>query len=142
MFLLLRKISHYSGQDLVLGLFDAFKIAEKAKKAYISKCGISDKWAKQGYHTVDFNKDLLIVDVSDILELADVAINADLAKTFYIVSLYEEGMGQIVREVVKIFNLKAVAEAYEEKMNATEREYQPSYYDLEMVELNVYYFEK
>lgn len=60
-FYLYRFISGYSGVNQLLGIFTTIQNASQAKKEYIIKMEKEgDKYAEQGYHEVDLEKDVRI----------------------------------------------------------------------------------
>ena len=136
MFILLRKISPYTNEDIILGIFEDENLAQNARKSYINHCLILDKWASQAYVTVNLEKDVIIIDVTPILELNKKLKNLDL----FVVSQYFEGFGQIEREIKLIFNDVLTAKNYVD--TAEEDIESVNYYDYETIELNKLYLDK
>lgn len=92
MHLLMRKISAYTGDDLLLGVFRTLEEAERGRREYLSSVvhGTSDPWAEQAYHEVS-DEDVVILP--SLLRL-DLAESADRV---FVVSSYSEGFGQVSR---------------------------------------------
>ena len=63
-----REISEYTHHKIIVGIFENTEKANKAKKLYIEYCKDNDKWSEQAYRTVSLNDDVIISDVSEILE--------------------------------------------------------------------------
>ncbi|MDY8134453.1 hypothetical protein [Aquimarina sp. 2201CG5-10] len=138
MFLLKRKISPYTHHDIIIGLFDSFEDASKNQDLYIKKCNREDKWEEQGYQEVDLKKDVIIDDVSNLIKND----TSKQLKAFHIVSLLEEGFGQITRKIDSIYISVNEANSYIEKKEQEEPEYEPSWYEIETIEINTPYFDK
>ncbi|MBD2766463.1 hypothetical protein IC235_00990 [Hymenobacter sp. BT664] len=136
MYLLKRTISPYLGEDLIIGIFQQLERAKEARKEYIMKCRVDDKWAEQPYREVHLENDTTIYDTVVIHE------TERINKEVYVVSLYEEGFGQIIREVCKVFNDENEARDFTETMNKNDKEYEPSWYDLEALEVDKIYYDK
>ncbi|MDJ1479849.1 hypothetical protein QNI16_05085 [Cytophagaceae bacterium YF14B1] len=138
MFLLKRHISPYTGTDLLLGIFQEIEKAIQARVAYINECKSTDKWAEQAYHEVNLEEDVTIEDISALVK-TDIQ---SFLKTVYVVSLMEEGFGQIIKNIDSIFDSVEEAEQYvEEKANA-DPEYEPGWFEYEVMEVDRVYFEK
>lgn len=137
MIIIEREISEYTHHKIILGIFEDTEKAEKAKKAYIKYCKENDKWSKQAYKNVDLNKDVIIRDISELLE-------GNIEKTIdelYAVSYFTEGFGQVIRVTEKIFVDSNDAKKYVELKEAEEPEYEPYWYETNVVRTNKIYFE-
>jgi len=137
LFLLIRKISPYTEKDLLLGLFSNRTQAELQREHYILQNLKEDQWAEQGYHEVDLQKDVQVVDVREKLkgeQQQPTTIIDGITKAF-VVSLIEEGFGQIRREVDAIFFDKNEAQKYMVLKDGEEREYEPSWFELDVLPL-------
>ncbi|MDJ1467653.1 hypothetical protein [Xanthocytophaga flava] len=138
MFLLKRHISPYTGTDLLLGIFQEIEKAIQARIAYINKCKSADKWAEQAYHEVNLEEDVTIEDIS-VLVKTDIQ---SFLKTVYVVSLVEEGFGQIIKNIDSIFDSVEEAEQYVEEKTNADPEYEPGWFEYEVMEVDRVYFEK
>ncbi len=100
MFILLRKISPYTNEDIILGIFENKSLTEDAREMYINHSLVADKCASQAYVTINLEKDVIIIDAKAILQLDDKIEKLNL----FVVSKYFEGFGQIIRKIKLIFN--------------------------------------
>ena len=116
MFLIRREISNYTNADLVIGVYESDKKAQIAKNLYIKQCATSDVWKDQAYRDVNLAEDVKITDVSEILSFTPTKETASI----YVVSLLFEGMGQVNREIKKIFDSKIEANTFIEKQELEE----------------------
>ncbi len=135
MYLLKRKISPYTEADIILGIFKTEEKAIQAKSDYIKICKENDKWTEQAYHEVDWDKELEISDISSITE-------GEITEELFVVSLYEEGFGQITRQIDRIFSNKEQADKYVEKKEDEEKEWEPAWYKCELVKTEHLYSDK
>ena len=136
MFILLRKISPYTNEDIILGIFEDANLAQNATKSYINHCLVTDIWASQAYVTVNLQEDVIVVDAKPLLKLDSKTKNLDL----FVVSQYFEGFGQIEREIKLIFNDVLKVKNY---IDTTDEDIESvNYYDYETIELNKLYLEK
>ncbi len=132
-----REISEYTHHKIILGIFENIEKASKAKKTYIEYCKDNDRWSEQAYQTVDLNKDVVISDVSKLFE-------GNLAKTIhelYVVSYFMEGFGQTTRITEKIFIDSNKAKKYVTLKEAEEPEYEPFWYQTNVIRMNELYLE-
>lgn len=96
---LMRRISAYSGADLLLGVFTTDKGARAARAEYIAryKGGRSrDPWARQAYREGSLAADVVAERIRPCRSCKAGAVR-DGPVT--VVSAYSEGFGQVVREV-------------------------------------------
>ena len=137
MIIIEREISGYTYHKIILGVFENTQKANEAKKSYIEYCKDNDQWSEQAYRTVDLNKDVIISDISELLEGDKEKINDDL----YVLSYFMEGFGQTTRITEKIFINSNDAKKYVELKEAEEREYEPCWYETNVIRINKIYFE-
>jgi len=138
MILVERKISEYTHYDTILGLFETRARANKAKEECIEHCKLKDKWAEQAYRSVDLTQDIVLKDVSELLEGEHTAAIHKL----YVISYFTEGFGQVVRSTEKIFTDSNDAKHYLELKEAEEPEYEPCWYESNVICINTLYFEE
>ena len=87
MFLLIREVSPYTGNNFIIGAFLFKNDALKAKKNYINNLK-ADPWKEQLYKKVDLEKDLIIQKYN---------VDLDLIKNnkVYVITKTAEGFGQV-----------------------------------------------
>jgi hypothetical protein len=136
MVILKRDISPYVGKDIIIGVYSTTKIAEKAKEIYIEQRKISDRWSEQAYKTVNLDTDTIIEDISDI-SIFHEGLSSEI---LYLVSIVEEGFGQVFGRIVKVFSDESKAMEYANEMEKQEREYGPSWYEIEIKTLDSFDF--
>lgn len=107
MYLLRRKISPYSGYDLILGIAKSVEAAEELKRQYVEKRLKYDPWREQAYHEVNLEKDTIIEDISTFFKK-----EVPERTTFFLVCHLEDYLGLASLKVHKIFGSKEVAENY------------------------------
>jgi len=127
---LIRRISPYSGPDILLGVFDSELFAQKARDSYFekyspvdqqslltgwlatifpwlrskSKINLNgDQWYKQAYKADGLVKDDLIIQY---FEAEGDVTSSEIS----IVSCYYDSMGQIMREIDSIHSNRYIAE--------------------------------
>ena len=107
MHLLIRKLSAYTGSDLLLGVFRTADDAQRARVRYLDEVvhGTSDPWAVQAYHAVS-DDDLQILSSLVELDLPD-AVGA-----VFVISSYAEAFGQVVRVFEALAGSDAAARSY------------------------------
>ncbi|WP_271407340.1 hypothetical protein [Tenacibaculum soleae] len=132
-----REISEYTHHKIILGIFENTLKADKAKKSYIEYCKDNDKWSEQAYRTVDLNEDVIISDISELLEGDKEKIIDDL----YVISYFMEGFGQETRITEKVFIDSNDAKKYVELKEVEEPEYEPCWYETNVIKINKIYFE-
>lgn len=140
MYLLEREISPYNNSNLIIGIFYSEKEAFFAKQKYIEKISQNDKWKDQAYKEVNLDIDLKIIDVTDLSNF-DFQEKRNL-KQLFIINLFEEGFGQIIRKIKHICSNKNESNSLIQKLNEEEPEYEPSWYEVEKIEINKIYFDK
>ena len=132
-----RKISEYTHYKIIIGIFENNTKANKAKKAYIEYCKENDKWSEQAYRNVDLNEDVLISSVSELL-----GDNVEKTNDYlYVVSYFMEGFGQVTRITEKIFVDINEAKKYVHLKESEEPEYEPYWYEINVVRINKLYLE-
>lgn len=92
MLLLIRRISPYTGADVLLGVFTAAAQAEAARAEYLERYAAgrrSDPWRRQAYRDEGLSAQDLVLQAIE-------GPATDGAEVF-VVSEYSEGFGQIVR---------------------------------------------
>ena len=136
MVILKRDISPYVGKDIIIGVYSTTKIAEKAKEIYIEQRKISDRWSEQAYKTVNLDIDIIIEDISDI-SIFHEGLSSEI---LYLVSIVEEGFGQVGSRIIKVFSDESEATEYANEMEKQEREYGPSWYEIEIKTLDSFDF--
>jgi hypothetical protein len=132
MHLLIRHLSPYTAEDLLLGVYLTVDEAARDRAAYLSAVlhGGSDPHAEQAYH-----------DVSD----ADVAILSDLTQLdapdeksrVYVVSSYAEGFGQVRRTFEAIVGSESAAREHATAPEARDDGNLPFYCDVDEVSVGV-----
>ncbi|MEA5405301.1 hypothetical protein VB776_20355 [Arcicella sp. DC2W] len=132
MVVLKRYISPYSGKNIVLGVYSTTKIANDAKQLYLEKCKTVDKWSEQPYRKVNLDIDVSIEDISDILVFHEGLSNGII----YLINSVEEGFGQIGSRIIKVFFDESDAKEYVIEMEKQEKEYEPSWYEIEIKTLD------
>ncbi|MFT3926433.1 MAG: hypothetical protein QM778_28065 [Myxococcales bacterium] len=94
MFLIIRRISHYSGLDVLVGLFHDQAAATHAREVYLETLRRNgDPWAEQLYTKVAPEQDTIIVEVQT-------ALAARPGTEVFVVSRVEESFGQNWRTLV------------------------------------------
>ena len=56
----------------------------------------------------------------------------------FVLSLFEEGFGQLIRKIDSIYVSLEDAKKYKEEKEAQEPEYEPCYYEIEAIKINTY----
>lgn len=136
MFIVTREISPYTHHDIIIGIFNNYQEALKAKSLYITNCATYDKWREQAYREVNLETDITINDISNQLNNKN-----NKANTIYVVSRFEEGFGQIIRFYEKFCDTKNEAKNYISIKEEDEADF-PYYYDYEKIIINNIYFEE
>lgn len=135
LFLLRRDISHYSGEDLFLGIYNDIALATRQKDRYCEDRKTHDMWAKQAYKEVDLMKDVELTKVEE--KLLETASTID-GQTLYLVSGIWDISGGISKTLEFISTNEQTVEAFirekEEDENPGEDDY--SYYKYDVLELN------
>ncbi len=137
MVVLERYISPYDGKSIVLSVYSTIEIANNAKQLYIAKCKTIDKWSEQSYRTVNLDVDVSIEDISDILVFHEGLSNGII----YLINSVDEGFGQIGSRIIKAFFTESEAKEYVIEMEKQEKEYEPSWYEIEIKTLDSFDFE-
>lgn len=131
-YILIRKISNYDGADLLLGIFDDRAKAEQCRADYLTRLKkTSDPWAKQSYRDVSPQEDTVIEAFEFSLDKSGA-----VAQTIYLVSQYQEGFGQIIRNYVGAFVTASEAEEYSERLDSDEEQSFPHYCLVDQIVLN------
>lgn len=113
MHLLMRELSAYTANNLLLGVFRTLEEAERGRSKYLKSVvhGASDPWAKQSYHHVS-DEDVVILSSVSHLELADPADRV------FVVSSHAEGFGQIIRSFEAIAGSNTAARKHAAALEA------------------------
>src|SRR5690242_19620911 len=92
MYILMRRLSAYTENDLLLGVFATSAEAKRARARYVAEVmrGGKDPHAEQAYHQVTEQ------DVRVLSRVREVDVSPALRWVF-VVSSYAEGFGQVVR---------------------------------------------
>ncbi len=113
MFVLTRRISMYTGPDVLLGLFTTREQAENAKAHYAKVREANpadDPWKEQAY-----KPDMV---VSHDLEVEQIPGEFPNGSVVFVVSNHLDAMGQVVRELDSIHATATLAAARVEEINA------------------------
>ena len=113
MFLLIRRISAYTGPDVLLGVFTDRQQAEVVQNDYRARYiadPASDPWREQAYREGGLTADDLIVET----------LHAPAGTTgeVFVVSVYLEGFGQIVRKFDSLHASEAEAQTRMAELDA------------------------
>lgn len=98
----MRKVSPYSGPNILLGVFDSEDKAESARKSYLSRYAHKahtadpDPWEKQAYADGG-------LDDKDLITQAITVADDVVAGEIFIVSTYVDSLGMITREINAVF---------------------------------------
>ena len=116
-YLLIRRISEYSGPDILLGVFATPADCDRASRSYfdVRQANLNDDpWRKQAYKDCGFVKDDLAIE-----ELPSELTNGTAA---FVVSNHSDGFGQIVRTFESIHETFASASSRMEELDSLEDE--------------------
>ena len=108
-YVLLRRISAYSGADIVLGVFPKLTAAESARDAYLIR--YQDPWHEQSYKTAGLAVDDLVIERHESDSLRDPSTNE-----LSLISVYFDGFGQLVRKIDSLHSDRSVAEQRRERI--------------------------
>lgn len=98
MFLLIRKISEYTGTDITLGVFCEIQGAEAAAQKYRDKYLTNpelDPWHEQAHVDEHLSPVHLVVEELEGEQVASGSV--------YLVSKYTEAFGQVDREIIQVY---------------------------------------
>lgn len=129
MFLLIRRISPYTGADLLLGVFVSAEQAGAARADYLARYATglaSDPWHEQAYKAAGLVESDLLVRAMD----TPTAMGAEV----FVVSHYLDFFGQLVRQ---FDSLHASAEAAEARVVEVEAEDDSGYAMVQRVRIGV-----
>ena len=116
MFLLIRRISAYTGPDVLIGVFTEKQQAESVRNdyrvRYIAEPAI-DPWHEQAYKEGGLTADELVVQALDA--------PAGTTDEVFVVSRYLEGFGQIVRKFDSMHASEVAARTRVAELNADEK---------------------
>jgi hypothetical protein len=128
MHLLIRRISPYTGKDLLLGVYRTFDEAKEYRREYLRTVlhGRSDPWKGQAYHRVSDD------DVRILSSVRHLNVD-DASRRVLVVSSCSEGFGQIVRRFEAIADSVATARAYAAKLEARDDGQFPFYCEVDEV---------
>jgi hypothetical protein len=96
MYVVLRKISPYSGLDIILGCFDSLPAAQKVRELYLLPYQNGervDPWKEQVFYTVNLENDVIILDT-----IPEFDIPPGVEKVTIVTSI-AEGFGQKVMKI-------------------------------------------
>jgi hypothetical protein len=113
MYLLIREISTYTGQDLLLGVYRTLDEATSARTVYFERIGTCDPWAEQAYRAPS------PADVRILADVPEREVATDTRHVF-VVSEYGEGCGQIQRSFVAVCGTESVARGLAAAIDANE----------------------
>lgn len=117
LFLLIRRISAYTGPDVLLGVFTDARRAGAARDEYRRRHLADpsrDPWREQAYKTGGLAADDLVVEALD----APVGMTDEV----FVVSRYFEGFGQVVRKFDSVHASLAAARTREAELDALEED--------------------
>ncbi len=136
LFLLKRKISPYSGEDLFLGMYNDLELATRQRKRYLENCKTQDKWKEQAYKVVDLEKDVDIVELHDKYKEK---IFPSEGQRVYLVSGLSEGFGQIIKSLLFISTKETKVKNFVQTKHNEEVEQDDefAYYKYEELKLNI-----
>ena len=105
MYILIRKISPYTGADIVLGIFCNKSQAEITAGNYLSHYYQhleDDPWKDQAYVDENLSTDQIIIE--------EYHCECISGQTVFLVSHYSEAFGQVVRSIDKVFKIEKEAD--------------------------------
>lgn len=114
MYLLMRRISAYTGPDVLLGVYATLADAEAARTHYArvrESDTAADPWKDQGY-----KPDMV---VSRDLEIEQLPGDSPVGSVVFVVSDHSDGFGQEVRKLDSIHTTAAAAAARVEELDDT-----------------------
>ncbi len=137
MIIIERKVCFYQyDSPILLGIFTDMDKAQQAKNIYIQYCkNNTDKYADMAYEQVDLENDVKLIENKKLSDNLD-----EIIEEVYVISLFEEGFGQTVRETLKIFNNQNDAIQYMQAKENEEVLKFPHWYSMANVKLNKIYF--
>ncbi|MEP7126967.1 MAG: hypothetical protein ABJE95_38905 [Byssovorax sp.] len=124
----MRRLSEYTANHLLLGVFRALDDAERARREYLRAVvhGPSDPWAKQAYHEVSDD------DVAILSSLAQLD-QAEPRDRVFVISSYAEGFGQVVRSFEAIAGSEAAASEHAASLEAEDDGEFPGYVEVDEI---------
>ena len=131
MFIIKRLISPYTEADIIISIASTPALAENIRREYIDLCKVNDKWGDQAYREVNLDEDVILQDISTEL-IIDSSYPTDL---IYVVSLFEEGFGQIDRTFHCFTNSESKANNEMEKLELLENTF-PSWSEVEKIQVD------
>ena len=115
-FLLERKCSPYTENNIILGIFDTEGKAEEARARYISEMQVTDPHYRQGYMTVNLEEDVSV-------DIIDVESPEEDKKKIFLLLKEMECMGQgFIEKVFASFSEKETETKFEEALGTVEGE--------------------
>ena len=120
MFILIRKISAYTGNDIVLGIFTEEQKAKNVLTEYRNnylQFPELDPWKEQAYITEHLSMEQFKISVIESNNISHEIV--------YLVTKHEEGFGQIISEIDSLHTDKELAKKYCDE--ADEREEDSSF---------------
>jgi hypothetical protein len=136
LFLLKRNISQYTFPDILLGCFTSLEKAQDARRGYLAQYQLGkkiDAWKEQGYKTVILEDDVEIVDSLPVFDFQDTD------KSIYVVDMYSEFLGQVVREFIALCGTQESAEVKLNIARAESLDQFPEFFKIEKILLDILY---
>jgi hypothetical protein len=133
MFLLVREISPYTSHCVLLGCFTTRENAETARLQYVTpyqENPQADPWKDQAYCVVDLERDVRILD--GVREDGDFSNCAAV----YVVSVFSEAFGQIIRDFRRICSSLTLAQQAVQEIAAEPKDSFPEYSQIQKAALN------
>ncbi len=132
LYILIRKLSIYQDNDLILGIFDTKDKALDAKNKYILYTKYFDKYSPQVNFQINLNSDVQIIE-------KNIQYNYTPQRLYVILNIVS-GMGQRWRNIVDIYDntqsfSKGIKDNYDKYMNL--RIYKEPFSPIEIEILNI-----
>eukprot|EP01084_Bolivina_argentea_P120246 213148_1 len=113
LFYLIRECSHYSNENLLLGVFTSKHKAYDAKTEYMKISSINDPYKEQPYHTVDLEKDVQIMKIDKFC--------VNNVEKVCVICEYGIGMGQCGRSIKKWCTMQYFDKYYKDKIEINKK---------------------
>jgi hypothetical protein len=137
MYLIVRTCSIYTDDDIMMGVFSTYDLAQTAKREYICELERNgDPHKDQGYMDVCLEKDIHITKIEVIHGEKDPSSNV-----VYILQEQSEGFGQVCRKIKRISWCLVDIVNKVKNYPAPEEETFPSCYLYNALEIDHLYFE-
>eukprot|EP01084_Bolivina_argentea_P266395 451826_1 len=105
---LMRQCSSYVMEDILLGIFNTYNDAQKAKQEYIKITSENDPYPNQGYTKVNLESDVVIKKHND--ECFDFYLMNGMK--IYVIGRLAGGLGQVGRTIIEWCNEQKFNEIY------------------------------